>query len=406
MQKDQQPPRQRKPDDASTFTGPMKPLAHGFSAGELLDQQSLPSWMGQPNAQPGAPAPTNEQGGQRGQAGFSASSLLDANALPSWLQESGQGKKVNPASPSQAVPPPGSMQSPQPQQTWQPGSAAPSGGSPTNMPMGSGLSASSFLDRDSLPGWLTGAANQLPAADPRQASSGIARPGAFGEQQRVENVRVPSRPRSEIHASQDSEVAANVFASMLGVASAPNYPIQQPNIQIPQPRQPGGQVPPFPAQMPQPQSGPPANPFAMPNNAPQPQTSSTSLGIPQGIPQNTPYGAPQPQTPSTSLGIPQNAPYGMGQGFQQGTPQQGIGLGQPSQPMPLYPQGGQSNIYPPQGNVPNNYYTMGSPAAGMPPGMSNTPSLQQMPNGEPRPEAKPAKRGLFNAIRDWLSPSR
>ncbi|HEX3641582.1 MAG TPA: hypothetical protein VHV10_09850, partial [Ktedonobacteraceae bacterium] len=42
---------------------------------------------------------------------------------------------------------------------------------------------------------------------------------------RVENVRVPSRPRSEMASSETSEMAASVFASMLGVASsAPNFP--------------------------------------------------------------------------------------------------------------------------------------------------------------------------------------
>jgi len=439
-----QPPRQRKPDDATAPSGPMKPLARGFSAGELLDQQSLPSWMAQSHGQPGtpgAPTPANEQGGQRGQAGFSASSLLDASALPSWLQESGQGKKVTPALPSQAFPNPGSIQPQQPQQTWQQGPAT-TGGPPANTPAGGGLSASSFLDRDSLPGWLTGTGDQ-PQAEPRQATSGLARQNVFGEQPRVENVRVPSRPRGEIHASQDSEVAANVFASMLGVASAPNYPTQQPNIQTPSGQQ-GAQGQPFPAQMPspaqmqQPQGVPVGNPFAMPQNAPRPQGSSTTLGVPQGMPQNAPYGFSQPQTQNAPLygmpqsqtmntslgvpqgmpqnapygapqsqgaslgipqGIPQNAPYDIGQGFQQG-------MGQPSQPMPGYPQGGQGNIYPPQGNIPSNYYTMGSQPTGMPSGMLNAPSLQQMPNGELRPEAKPAKRGLFNAIREWLSPSR
>jgi hypothetical protein len=428
----EQPPRQRKPEDAPRPGEPMKPLAHGFSAGELLDQQSLPSWMAQSNGQPGiAGAPANKPGGQHGQAGFSASSLLDSNAMPTWLQESGQGKKVNPGPSSQAFPHPASAQPQQPQPTWQQGPAAAASGSPANTSAAGGLSASSFLDRDSLPGWLTGPGDQ-PPAESRQATSGLARQNVFGEQQRVENVRVPSRPRGEIHASQDSEVAANVFASMLGVASAPNYPTQQPNMQMP-PGQPGAQGQPFPAPMPSPaqmQPGAPVgNPFATPNNMPPPQGSSTTLGVPQGMPQHAPYNFSQPQGSSTTLGvpqgIPQNAPYGglqsqgssLGvpqgpqgmpqnapQGFQQGALQQG--MGQSSQPMSRYPQGGQGNTYSPQGNIPNNYYTMGSPPAGMSAGMSNTPSLQQMPNGDLRSEAKPAKRGLFNAIREWLSPSR
>ena len=44
---------------------------------------------------------------------------------------------------------------------------------------------------------------------------------------RAENMRVPSRPRGEIAPHEQSEVAANVFSSMLGVAStAPSFSSQ------------------------------------------------------------------------------------------------------------------------------------------------------------------------------------
>src|SRR5260370_16578770 len=52
---------------------------------------------------------------------------------------------------------------------------------------------------------------------------GNARPVA-GSAPRIENARVPSRPRSEMVPLEESEVAANVFSSMLGVSSsAPNF---------------------------------------------------------------------------------------------------------------------------------------------------------------------------------------
>lgn len=60
-------------------------------------------------------------------------------------------------------------------------------------------------------------------------------PGMPGVPPRAENVRVPSRPRGAGGAHEESEVAANVFASMLGVASnAPYLPGQQSPSQVPQ----------------------------------------------------------------------------------------------------------------------------------------------------------------------------
>src|SRR5205807_6488079 len=58
-------------------------------------------------------------------------------------------------------------------------------------------------------------------------SVGNQHPTPFGNPPRVENMRVPSRPRGEVVPYDQSEVAANVFSSMLGVAStAPYFPSQ------------------------------------------------------------------------------------------------------------------------------------------------------------------------------------
>jgi hypothetical protein len=178
----------------SSITPPQR-----FSAQDLVDPQAIPQWMsGQPDLpvaqagwQPGAPP-------QGGQSGLSASSLLDVNSLPSWLREEEQAQgrpdhlRVNtPAEPGQI--PPGSSR----------------------------LTGASLIDVNALPDWLRSPETQRQAGMP---PIGNARPVASGAP-RIENVRVPSRPRSEMAPREESEVAANVFSSMLGVASsAPNFP--------------------------------------------------------------------------------------------------------------------------------------------------------------------------------------
>jgi hypothetical protein len=170
-----------------------------FSASDLIDRQALPNWMspGQPN-QPvpplssasatwqGGPAPTapapgrNVENGPR--ADISGSSLLDMNSLPPWLREGQQGQ-------------------------GQPGS--------------NNMSAGSLIDMNALPSWLR-------AVDGQPQGSPTGRnvpPPLYGTAPRIESARVPSRPRAEMMPPEQSEVAANVFSSMLGVASnTPYYP--------------------------------------------------------------------------------------------------------------------------------------------------------------------------------------
>ena len=179
-----------------------------FSPGDLIDRQSLPTWMssGQAN-QPvpplnqatwqgnpvPAPAPANQAVWQGSpaparnvdsgpQSGLSASSLLDVNSLPPWLREGQQAQ-------------------------GQPGS--------------NNMSAGSLIDVNALPSWLRAVDGQ-----PQGSQAGrSAPPPLYSTSPRIESARVPSRPRAEMMPPEQSEVAANVFSSMLGVASStPYYP--------------------------------------------------------------------------------------------------------------------------------------------------------------------------------------
>ncbi len=229
---------------------PASPLGASFSARDLVDPQSLPSWMGQNAAVPVPPEFAKQP------HNLSPSSLIDMESLPSWMRESGQNVQERnsggfpPVSPAQSDQPwpgvsgqpfPASGQSwqapgvsgqpfPASGQSWQPRSTratipAPMANSPVE---GGGLAAASFVDVSSLPEWLRPVADQqqMGGSPPQNpAPIGNPRSSAYGIPPRVDNVQVPSRPRSELNPNGNSEVAANVFASVLGVAStAPQFP--------------------------------------------------------------------------------------------------------------------------------------------------------------------------------------
>ena len=301
----------------------------GFSANSLIDPQALPSWMKEGEAG-SAKSPA---GAQSFQPGFAASSLIDANALPGWMRENEQGA---PSQPSQA---------------------ASSGGA---------ISASSFIDVNALPSWMR---------EGEGYAQGSAPMGPQGANQA--GMRVPSRPRGEVNSTEGSEVAANVFASMLGVASAaPQFP---------------GQAPMQP-QQPQQGSAPMGNVSPFMGGAPGAQ-GPASAGMPQG-PASSPMPQPGGYAGSGSLPGMQGAAPGM------------MGMGQP-------PQGGSmSGVYNnpyAYGNAPAanpNPYSMGGMGQ-MPNNMNNLPGAMPSQGGigpmaeQPRMEPqKPAKRGLFNAIRE------
>ncbi|HLZ61209.1 MAG TPA: hypothetical protein VKR06_30020 [Ktedonosporobacter sp.] len=346
-----------RPEGSDLAASSAQPLK-GFSPKDLIDEKSLPSWMTQQNGGSSPSGAPVTQSGVPGQPGsLSPSSLLDVNALPPWLREQGQ------QSPPQngMVSPSQSQQPPQAVPPWQASQSFPPTG-PVQSYMngaGTGLPASSFVDPNALPEWLRASAGQsAPGAQMSpQGPMGNQRPAPYAVPPRVENVRVPNRPRSELAANESSEVAANVFASMLGVASAaPHFP------------------------------GPPADPsasygqsYSMPQNMPP---AAGMSGPPAGMVYGTPgamsgpaYGAPgqPPQAYSNSS----SAEYGMGSS---GVYNSG------------YPGGGQGNYPggpPPSGAPPySNYRAGGAPPPGAP----------EMAGEDKRNKKRKGVAGLI----DWL----
>jgi hypothetical protein len=214
---------QSLPSWVQSSTGPMPVTPDSpknFSAASLIQPDDLPDWMKSMPQSPQTPVsqnsvwgavqpPTNQtqansptpnpsyhnpslppQSIQNESTGVNASSLLDANSIPAWLREGDQ---------TQAH---GSGQSGQ----------VSSGNS--------GLTGSSLIDANAIPGWLRSFDDQQQT---NMQQAGYVRP--YGTAPRIDNVRVPSRPRAENVPQEQSEVAANVFSSVLGVAaSAPYFP--------------------------------------------------------------------------------------------------------------------------------------------------------------------------------------
>ena len=291
-----------------------------YSAGDLIDRQSLPGWMAsnqqvpppqpatwQGNPPPIAPAPVNPappaMNAQSGpQSGLSASSLLDVNSLPPWLREGQQG---------------------------QPGS--------------SNMSAGSLIDVNALPSWLRAVDGQ--PQGPQQAGRNV--PPQYGAAPRVESARVPVRPRAEMMPPEQSEAAASVFSSVLGVASvSPQYPASPPASQ---------------------------------------QNFAGGLAGPSGA-----FYTPQPASPMTT-------PMGAGVASQPG---QGT--------IPGSYAGNYANAYPNSGpNMQNPYIAnQGQPTPQQPPAsVMQTGAFQGGQNSPAYPagaSARPGKRSFLDTIREWF----
>ncbi len=313
------------------------PASQGFSAHELIDQQALPPWLaGQANS-PAQANPPGQQATFHNQiptsapvqsgppSGIGASSLFDMNALPGWLRESEQG---------QGYPQQGYVQ-PRDTPSGRPGEASPGN---TN---GGNLAGASLIDMNSLPNWLRSAEEGQ-----QQDPMGAARPTSFGNPPRVENMRVPSRPRGEVGPYEQSEVAANVFSSMLGVASSAPYFPSQP-----------GSTPGY-------QQGFQGELF---------QQQSSPAQMRQLSPQSPDPSGSQYQANNALPGMPSGL---AGQGYMPGGPQ----------------------AYAP-GNQP------GASGQQLPPYNTGTPSFPA--NNGQRPNAsssstKPARRGFIETIRGWF----
>ncbi len=339
------------------------PIGQGFSAGELIDQRSVPQWMrdlqGQEKSDPqsalGVPVSGSGQtvGTNQGQQGtlsgegMPASSLLEKNSMPSWLQgiqpggsqATGQGPSMdansrpawlqeNQAGGAQAPQAANELLDMNSMPTWmREGAQIPQPSQPAAPYPAQGLPAGGLLDMNSMPTWMREGA-QNGAQGPQITDQGMAAgslvdlnsmpawmrnsdPGltgssnAGGRPGQVPARPVPSRPRNEASTQEQSEVAANVFSSMLGVAaSTPTLPGQEynfPNNMGGAQGQPGQPQPPFQqpqppswqqAGMPQSHQGaapvwqmsditPPSNPNAYP-----PAAQAGVMGA-MGYPQNT-----------------------------------------------------------------------------------------------------------------------
>jgi hypothetical protein len=313
-----------------------------FSAASLVQPDDLPDWMkslpqsSQPSvpqnnvwneAQSSAsqvsrnsytpdPAYNNSnplpQSFQNDPSGLNASSLLDVNSLPTWLREEDQLQAY------------GSSQSRQ------------------VFTGNNGLAGSSLIDANAVPGWLSSYDAQQPT--PMQSmGNNLSQPS--GTAPRAENVRVPNRPRAEIVPHEQSEVAANVFSSMLGVASsAPYFPSTGPGSQSNASSQ-GAMMPPQGFQ-----SGQTQPPAGMQWNAPAQAYNPTA------------YQGGQQAAYSTGGNVNYMGPGGSSVGVQSGMTQQ-----------------------PPNG-----------------PGTPMGPSMAGQQSNTNAPSAKPAKRGILETIRSWF----
>ncbi len=299
-----------------SYTPPAVPQQR-LSGNDLIDRQALPSWMS--GQTPGTPAQGNEPGNLNG------GSLIDPNALPPWLREGVQQEQRGVNMPPPGAPSAPAVPVPQPGPSMQPGQPVQPVQSAQSANMNNNISASSFIDVDALPGWLRSAEEQRGASGVRSGNnSDQTRPGAFGAPARAENMRVPSRPRAEMPSLEESAVAANVFASMLGVASA-NVSGQPQN----------GQLPPaaYPAQSPD-------SPASSPNNGISGTSGSNWSGFPEGMqssqlpPLVPPPGYGMPTSPNMinghngqGFGAPGIAQQPIAGNYQrnQGMPQQAAG---------------------------------------------------------------------------------
>ena len=343
---------QSLPNWVKASTGPMPVVPdsqRNFSAASLIQPDDLPDWMkslpqssqpfvpqnnvwgelqspaGPVNRNSNTPDPSYNnpnllpQSFQNEPSGLNASSLLDVNSLPTWLREEDQ------------------------LQTY---SSRQSGQISTGK---SGLTGSSLIDANAVPDWLSSYDSQQQTT---MQTMGNVRSQPGGTAPRVENVRVPIRPRAEIVPHEQSEVAANVFSSMLGVASSAPY---------------------FPSAGPGSQSNRPSQEVSMPSQGFQ----SGQPQPPVGMQWNMPV-----QPPGTTAVPPAQGYYS-----------------------PTY-QGGQQVVYP------TSYMAQGGSSVGVQSGMTQQPpngpgmpmgsSMAGQQSNANASSSKSVKRGFLETIRSWF----
>jgi hypothetical protein len=341
-------PANTPPVEPSNFELP----ARGMAPYGLVDQQALPSSSSGQGNMPSEPA------SGEGQMRLPASSLLDVNALPPWMQEGRSGYQSQGQGSSNEERRPAA----------QPGQLSTGDTS---------LAAASLIDMNALPEWLReGEEQQRSMQGQRQQpwSAGYVQPGGPGVPPRVENIRVPSRPRTEANVQEQNQVAANVFSSMLGVSSAPYFPGQP---------QPGSgttnQASSWQGTQPgQPQQPPTYAPGAMPGRG-QPQVQQQPMNPSAAVPpQNNAVPGMQPGAPQVSMGYQGGYPHAPG----------------------AYPAGNQADV--PVQAQPSN-----SPVGRQPGPVMNGPTgsngYTQSTGPNRLSQKNTGKRGIIETIRGWFS---
>jgi len=397
-----------------------------MSAGSLIDEQSLPSWM-------------REHAGE--EQGMAASSLIQPEALPAWLREAqGESARPQPAQPVQPAPqapsrpvqpqtPPAIMSVP-PASSWsgaQPGQPAspqafafqpaqaqgqmpPQPQPPPSVFPAQGLSAQDLIDPQSLPPWLAGQPGAptggaaLPASSlldmnalpPWLRENGQGSPQGQATMNGSPAAPAPSQQQPQGRPAAGGNLAAASFIDMDALpdwlrASGDGQPDldrrggmapRAENVRVPgRPR--GGVGP-------QESSAAAANVFAsmlgVSSNAPM--LPNQSQPGPQGQPPFQP-SQPMPPLQGTMPGQIQGQIPAQAQGYP--GPMQGYG-----------PQSYQQGQPGPQGQPP---YQAGYPM-GNQPGVSQPPAAQAMPapggqTGQTK-QTKSPRRGFLDTIREWF----
>ncbi len=233
---------------------------------------------------------------------------------------------------------------------------------------GQSMAAGSLIDMNAMPAWMRNADNSQPGISGGRPGQVPARP-------------VPSRPRGDNAPQEQSEVAANAFSAMLGVAaSAPILPNQEP-VLAPAPASNLGVAQGPSAQLVPPYQQPPSQPPVIPGWQ-QPAMNQYMQG----------GSGPGWQIPSVSQGPAPQPQYGQGP-----LPGPYAPMGQPGSAGNMYP----GNMYP--GAIPPEPPPWtGSSAAdrtalgvtsGAPPSSNQSQALA--------PENR--KKGFFDSIRDFFS---
>lgn len=434
---------------ASASGRPEMPLSgqRNISASGLIQQDSVPDWMrnfpqdqsgtaGQFEQSPGTSqsAPSyQEQVPQAFQNNalslFSAHDLIDQQSLPAWLQEqSGQGSQGNQGYP-------GSQQGQQGQQGQQMGASPAWNATAYQQQAGEsakGFSASSLVDMNSLPSWMSEAnMSNMSAPSQQQGQQNYHATPAPQQQGQAMWQNMPSQqqtPSQQAGLSAASFIDVNALPDWLRAASEQGQPAAQhvptsptqgmngaygvqgqgygtygtqqraDNVRVPS--RPRGEIGMNEG------NEAAANAFSsvlgVASHAPQftQQNPQGSQGLPYSAPSPSPVSASSPQYPGFAAPSPMNA-------APQPSYMNTIGVAQPAsgaQPVGNYPMNGQQlGAQSMQSAGQYNQYNQYNQAQSQPvPPMQQRQPMQQQPSSQLNQEKAQKRGGLFEAIRNFF----